>query len=192
VLLARTVQAPDVRRRFLLASVLGLLFGVLVFDLAHLWQTGSMIPRGALPSSDPTNAFVRMLGQRNVLSLWLLPVLLMPLYVYGWCALLTGVAELRPLLAWVGTATAGITGLALLGIGTYHSKYIAFTMPALAVASGCELARRFAESTPNQRMLLAVGFAYSTVFLGFVTFNHPEFAEIDPRFVFPVFERLPW
>ena len=84
------------------------------------------------------------------------------------------------------------TGLALLGIGTYHSKYISFTMPALAVASGCEIARRFASSTPTQRMLIAIGFAYTAVFLAFVTFNYPELAEIDPRFVFPVFEHLPW
>lgn len=183
-------------RAALLAASAGLCVGVLAWLACSAVWTRSLIPAAARPDPqlNQVTGFVAMLLHRNPASFLYVPFLLCPLYLFG-LALLRPDPRARPLLPLplfaLGYA-AGLTLLAAVSPVSYHMKYMAPALPALALAAATLLVP-LARRKPWLGAALGVAaLVYATPMLHKLTIELPAMAEVDPRFFYPAFDVLPW
>lgn len=151
--------------------------------------SGDAVPR-ALTSNQAglQNPFVAAMANKPPWSFFLLPFLLNPGYLLILLSLggLQGARRLLPLALFALGILGGYTALALLGVGTFHNKYISIACPALAALAALSLATRRASGAPLlapplQRLL---GAALILVLLAqwiVLTFFQKPMEEVDPR-----------
>ena len=192
------VCAPHARalRPRLLAAAAGLLAGLLAWLAVSALGTGSVIPAAVMPdaSAGKQSGFVAMLLRRNPWSFLYVPLLLSPLYAFGLALLRPGerTRTVLPLALFALGYAGGLTLLAALTPISYHMKYVAPAVPALALAAAIVLVP-LARRSPALGALIAVcSLAYAAPMLHEMTLQLPAMAEVDPRFFYMVFDALPW
>jgi hypothetical protein len=186
----RALRAP------LLAASAGLCSGLLAWLACSAVLTRSLIPAAARPDPqlNQVTGFVAMLLQRNPVSFLYVPFLLCPLYLFGLALLRPdpGSRPLLPLPLFALSYAAGLTLLAAVAPVSYHMKYMAPALPALALAAAAVLVP-LARRRPVLGTALGVAaLVYATPMLHKLTVELPAMAEVDPRFFYPALDVLPW